>query len=310
MEDSSMPSIDPEVLAIRESVKRNTQWASDQIPWPEGMKESSHTAISYDGTEIEVRHLVPKVVLGQQPASRPNRAVVFAFGGGFVGGSVDIFRGFLAIFSELSETQLFAPAWRIAPENSWSDGVEDVYATVQWLQKNAESFNVDPARILVAGQSAGATLAAGVTHLARDRLLAPPLAAQVLRYAALDDTSVLEPGSSREKYLSWTAKQSEIAWTARMGGVSRTQRNIDNTPPYAAPSRALHMESLPPAHIGVGDYDIFRDENQTYSDRLRAAGVEVEFFLYPESPHGFDGMPGSVQGRIMWDNEAAFVKKF
>ncbi|KAH7304431.1 Alpha/Beta hydrolase protein [Stachybotrys elegans] len=310
MEDSSARSIDPEVLAIRESVNRNTQWASDQIPWPAGMQETTHTATSLDGTKIEVRHLVPKVVSDQPPTACPNRAVVYVFGGGFVGGSVDIFRGFLGAFSELGETQLFAPAWRIAPENSWSDGVEDVYATVQWLQKNAKTFNVDPARILVAGQSAGATLAAGVTHLARDRLLSPPIAAQVLRYASLNDTSVLEPNSTREQFLSWTANQTEIVWMARMGGLNKTQRNIINTPPYAAPSRALLMKSLPPAHIGVGDYDIFRDENKLYADRLQAAGVAVEYFNYPESPHGFDGVPGSVQGRIMWDNEAAFVKKF
>jgi acetyl esterase/lipase len=43
---------------------------------------------------------------------------------------------------------------------------------------------------------------------------------------------------------------------------------------------------------------------------LRESGVEVEYFEYPQSSHGFDGIPGSVQARLMWDREAAFVKKF
>ena len=330
MEIKSSRSIDSRVLAIRESVNRNTKWASDQIPWPQGMHESSHTTTSIDGTQLEVRRFVPKAVLGQPLDAGASRAVIYVFGGGFVGGSVDIFRGFLAVFGELSGTQVFAPAWRIAPENTWLDGVEDVFATLKWLQKNADDFNIDPARIVIAGQSAGATVAAGVTQLAQDQLHTPPIAAQVLRYPSLSDTTVLEPNSTRKEFLTWTEEQGEIVWTARMGGLSKgtlkeslitreepcancgvvAQRNDINTPPFAAPARAKVLESLPPAHIAVGDYDLFRDENKLYAERLRAAGVEVEFFNYPESPHGFDGIPGNTQGKVMWDREAAFVKKF
>ncbi|KEY75325.1 hypothetical protein S7711_08494 [Stachybotrys chartarum IBT 7711] len=118
-----------------------------------------------------------------------------------VGGRVDVFRDFIAAFVNLSDT--------------WYD------------------FNLKG--IIIAGQSAGATLAAGVTHLAHDRLLRPPIDAQ-------------------------TEDQNEIAWTARMGGIN----GMTNTPPYVEPARAKVLKHLPPAHSGVGDYDLLRNESRLH----------------------------------------------
>jgi acetyl esterase/lipase len=302
--------IEPHLLEFRERINRNSSAANAAVPWPVEMQLSEHEATSLDGSVFEVKRFVPRVVHSQSKGAQPTRAVVFAFGGGFVAGSVDVFRNFIAVFAERSETQVFAPQWRTAPEHPYPAGVEDVYATIKWLQANSKQFNVDPARILIAGISAGATLAAGVTLLARDRGLEPPIAAQVLRYPTLNDQTELEPDSTREKMLWWNATQNETAWTAYMGGLAKHARNDATTPCYAAPARAKDFARLPPAHLGVGDYDLFRDEIDLYAQKLRAAGGRADYFNYPESPHGFDGVPGSVQGSIMWDREAAFIREF
>ncbi len=54
------------------------------------------------------------------------------------------------------------------------------------------------------------------------------------------------------------------------------------------------MSGLPPAYIPVGDLDLFLDENVTYAQRLLAAGVPTELYVYPGAFHGFNGfMPGA-----------------
>lgn len=223
MTESSSTKYDPEALRIRGFVNHSTTAASDLIQWPTGMEEHQLWTESLDGTQLEVRRFIPKVVVDQPGDASQNRAVVFAFGGAFVGGSVDIFRGFISIFGELSGTQVFAPQWRTAPEHPYPAGVEDVYATVQFIQKNASRFNIDPARIVIAGLSAGGTLAAAVSILARDRNLQPAIAAQVLRYPALDDAAVLKPHPARKEPGWWTQRDNDTIWKAYMGGIDRSK---------------------------------------------------------------------------------------
>ncbi|MEU7745846.1 alpha/beta hydrolase [Nonomuraea sp. NPDC049158] len=58
--------------------------------------------------------------------------------------------------------------------------------------------------------------------------------------------------------------------------------------PYAVPARRADLGGLPPTWIGVGDIDLFHDEDRDYADRLRAAGVTTTFDVVPGAPHGFE----------------------
>ncbi|VUC28147.1 unnamed protein product, partial [Clonostachys rosea] len=127
----------PDPLEVRERVNEIIKAVGDGLPWPEGMQEEKHTATSLDDSTLEIRRFVPKALLGRTPDSPPERAVIFAFGGGMTAGSVEVFRGFIATIAQQSATQVFAPQWRIAPENPYPAGVEDVYSSMVWLQANA-----------------------------------------------------------------------------------------------------------------------------------------------------------------------------
>ncbi|KAH7319779.1 alpha/beta hydrolase fold-domain-containing protein [Stachybotrys elegans] len=271
------------------------------------MRESTHHApsSSISGHEIEVRRFLPQAIAEEPSGAPASRAVVFLFGGGFVGGSIESSRGFIASLAQRSATQVFAVQWRLAPENPYPAGVEDAYDAIRWLQQSAGEFNVDAARIVVAGVSAGGAVAAGTVLLARDRGLSPPIAGALLRYPTLDDQASPQANPYWALYVSWSVHQNQMVWKAYMG-----ERNDDNTPCYAAPARAKDLKGLPPTHIGVGEFDILLGECEAYANRMREAGVDVEFVTYPESPHGFDGVPDSAHGEAMRDGEAAFVKRF
>ncbi|KAH8198344.1 hypothetical protein TruAng_007499 [Truncatella angustata] len=194
------------------------------IPYPQGMKESTHTITSLDGSSIAVRRLLP-VSAGTQPGAQ--RAAVWAFGGGFFSGSVDVCVRVAAELAEMSQTQIFAVDYRLAPENPFPKAVEDMYATIVWLQANASSFNVDPSRIVVVGQSAGGGLAAGTALMARDKGLEPPLAGQILKYPMLDDRTTIDESSPLWKHLSWTVEFNDMAWNAYLGGKERSNVDVE-----------------------------------------------------------------------------------
>ena len=62
----------------------------------------------------------------------------------------------------------------------------------------------------------------------------------------------------------------------------------DDIPGAAAPARVERVDGLPPAWIGVGSLDVFRDEDIEYASRLLAAGIPTELHVYPGACHGFE----------------------
>jgi acetyl esterase/lipase len=277
--------------------------AFNSLPQPEGLVISAHTATSQDGATIEIRRYVPRSA-GSIPG--PQRAAVFVFGGGMISGNLDLFSPYVGILAQQSNTQIFAVGYRIAPEHPFPKGVEDTYSAIQWLQANAGEFNVDPARIVIAGPSAGGGIAAGTALMARDKGLNPPLAGQVLRYPMLDDRTTLEADSPLGKHVSWTTASNDMGWKAYLGGKDRHERNDENVSPYAAPARAKDLSGLPATYIDTGGLDLFRDEDIAYAARLAAANIYVEFHLYPGVTHGFEIAAPNI--RVVKEANANFAR--
>lgn len=227
------PAKPPEtdLYAIRDSTTKWTKWASDALPFPAGMTTSVSTTKSADGSKLNITHFVPLAVKQNRDAS-PNRAIIYAFGGGLIAGSVAISFNVIASFAERSGTQVFAPDYRLAPEHPYPAALDDVYACITWLQAHAGEFNVDPARIVTLGQSAGGGIAAAAALRARDEGLTPPIAAQVLRYPMLDDRTQMDPHNFRFPLLTWSSSSNSIAWKAYLGGKISEGEGV--------PGKALH----------------------------------------------------------------------
>jgi acetyl esterase/lipase len=245
------------------------------IPAADDVEVTSYT-IAVDGGEIEVRGYAKS---GEQPGS----AVVYLHGGGMILGSLDLYDAIIKAYVADTGVPLFAPEYRLAPEYPDPAPVEDCYAALVWLAGKAAEFGIDPGRIAVAGDSAGGGLAAGVALLARDRS-GPKLAKQILIYPMLDDRTTT-PDEQIAPFAVWTYDDNVTGWGALLGD----KAGGDDVSIYAAPARAESLADLPPTFIDVGDLDVFRDEDIVYARRLSAAGVPVEFHLYPGCPHGFEG---------------------
>lgn len=223
-----------------------------------------------------------------EPSSTPRPGYVQIHGGGFVLGDLDTFEQAPVDIAAALGAVVVAPDYRLAPEHPFPAGLEDCYATLEWLAANAEELGVDTARIGVGGESAGGGLAAAVALLARDRN-GPALRFQLLDIPELDDR--LDTPSMIEFVDTplWNRPAAELSWKYYLSGTPETLGLQ-----YAAPSRVEDLTGLPPAFVSTCEFDPLRDEGLIYAQRLVAAGVRIELHLYPGTFHGSSLVRGAA----------------
>lgn len=174
--------------------------------------------------------------------------------------------------------------YRLAPEASGTVLVEDCYAGLEWVAAHAQELGIDPARIVVAGASAGGGLAAGIVLMARDRG-GPAIAAQVLICPMLDHRN--DTLSSRQ-YAGdpgvWTREKNAFGWQAVLGEAG------GEVPRYVSPALEQDLSGLPTTYIDAGTAEVFRDEDVDYASRIWAAGGQAELHVWAGGFHGFDAM--------------------
>jgi acetyl esterase/lipase len=121
------------------------------------------------------------------------------------------------------------------------------------------------------------------------------------------DDRMATPSSSLDTVV-WTPAANVIGWRAYLG----QDPGPTDLPPYAAAARVTDLSGLPPAWIGVGALDLFRDENIEYASRLLEAGVPTDLHVYAGAPHGFESIcPGTAIARQCADDiDAALTRAF
>jgi len=214
----------------------------------------------------------------------PLGAVYWIHGGGMIIG--DNRAGVLEALDWAQELQLVVVSveYRLAPETPHPGPVEDCYAGLVWTAGHAAELGIDPARLVVAGASAGGGLSAGVALMARDRG-GPALAGQLLIYPMLDDRNDSPSAVQMGDTGTWGRTANTTGWTALLGEA----RGGPDVSPYAAPARAEDLSGLPPTFVDVASAENFRDEDVAYATRLWQAGGRAELHVWPGGFHGFDG---------------------
>jgi acetyl esterase len=220
----------------------------------------------------------------------PFPLMVFFHGSGFVLCSLDTHDGMCRNLAAGVGCVVVSVDYRLAPEHKFPAGPDDCLAATRWAALNAATFDADPLRVVVAGDSAGANMAAVTALRVRDEG-GPALSGQMLLYPVTDYHTPGTP-SYEQNADGYGLSRDTMKWF--WAHYLRDATDADH--PYASPLRAEDLGGLPPAYVLSAEYDPLRDEAERYGERLRAAGVPVEITRRAGMNHGFMFWVGLVGG--------------
>ncbi|MFA5078172.1 MAG: alpha/beta hydrolase [Dehalococcoidia bacterium] len=239
----------------------------------------------YSTFDVNVREGLPVRIY--RPCDRDELPLVlYIHGGGWVVGSIATHDNVCRKLANLAGAIVVSVGYRLAPENKFPAGLEDVYAALEWIHQKAGSFGGYRARLAVAGDSAGANLAAAVCLVTRDRG-GPPVRFQALAYPAVDASNL-----DRESY------------HLNGKGYYLTKKVIEqviplyiNKPddifnPYVSPLLAKDVRGLPPGLVITAQFDPLMSEGEAYAARLSDAGIPCKLHRYSGMIHGFLSFTG------------------
>ncbi|PWK68238.1 alpha/beta hydrolase [Aminobacter sp. AP02] len=225
------------------------------------------------------------VVLDPAPQATGKAAILHIHGGGLVVGKPEVAIAELQQLAADLGAIIVSVDYRLAPEHPFPAGLDDAYAALEWMHRSAGELGIDPTRIALLGESAGAGLAAAVALRARDRGELP-IRFQALRYPMLDDRTALQAPPAHVGTFIWNWQSNSFGWASVLG----RKPVMDAAPEGAVPARANSLHGLPATWIGVGTLDLFARESMIFAGRLVEAGVPVELSVVPGAYHGFDTM--------------------
>ncbi|NRP70399.1 Carboxylesterase NlhH [Ensifer psoraleae] len=263
--------------AVNASIEQQRQWydalcAEFDAPSPAGLTRQDERLAG----RIPVRRYRPAEVATES-------RIFYIHGGGFVVGSLDSHDAICAELAHGARAELVSVDYRLAPEHVWPAAFDDCYDVLRSLLAGGRP-------LVVAGDSAGGNLAAGVVLKARAEGLSG-IVGQVLIYPALGGDLV--SGSYVEMAEAPGLATADVAYYREV-----LKAPADN--PFAYPLKASDLSALPPAYITAANFDPLRDDARNYAARLAQTGVGVTYREEPQMIHAWlrarHMSPGAEEG--------------
>jgi acetyl esterase/lipase len=258
----------------------DTVSATLQAAVPSGVNVREET-IPGPGGAIPVRVYAPRNADGKRPIT------IFFHFGGYVIGSRNICDGFCGLMSDRADSVVVNVEYRLAPEHPFPAPVEDALAVYQWLIEHGDDVGGDAKRIAVAGDSAGAQLAAIIAQEAKRENFQAPLC-QLLIYPWL------VPHSGMPSYEDYGEAYPLNAAIMDWFGNHYFSDDDQKEHAWAAPLNESDLSGLAEAIVVTAGYDPLRDEGEAYAKRLEEAGVTTFFRCYEHLTHSFTMFGGVV----------------
>lgn len=264
---------------------------------PPDIERTEDTTINAIDEPIAVRIYYP-----ERNAQSSVPLIVYFHGGGWSFGSIETHDNVCRILCAGATCIVASIDYHLAPEHKFPVAVRDAIAASLWAQENAADLGADPQKIVLAGDSAGANLAAVAALAAREND-APRIHCQLLIYPATD-LSMAYP-SHRIFGDGYRLTRSLMIWSAT--NYLRDGRDIMDS--RASPLFAEDHSGLPPAIIITAGFDPLRDEGAAYAKKLREAGVEVQYRCFENLIHGFINLTGVVNSSALALDEIVLMLK-
>ena len=207
------------------------------------------------------------------PNADAERVILYLHGGGYSMGSIKTHRELVSRLSRAAGARALAIDYRLAPENPFPAAVEDATAAYRWLLSNG----VNPARTVIAGDSAGGGLTVATLVALRDA--GDPLPAAAVCLSPWVDMEGIGESMTTKADLDPMVSREELLEGAKM-----YLGDADPRTPLAAPLYA-DLSGLPPLLIHVGTAETLLDDSTRLADRAKAAGVDVTLDVWDDMIH-------------------------
>ena len=235
-------------------------------PWREGgpiMARTSEHRASADGREVRVQIY--------QPDGATGGALVYLHGGGWTLFSLDTHDRLMREYAGRSGLAVVGVDYSLSPEVRFPVAVEETVAAVTWLRRKGPALGIDPARLVLGGDSAGANLALASALALRDAGATPAIRGLLLNYGAYDlavsDAAARRfgaPGAMR------TATEKAAFWAHDLRGPA------DGDDPLACPLRAELARTCRRCFLAAAECDVLAEQSAALAGRLTAAGVAAD----------------------------------
>ena len=285
-----MTQLDPQAQSLLEAMKASGQPPLFTLPVPDARRARRRQLVVHP-PRVQIANVEDDLVPGPlggiplrwyRPSPEAGLPVALYFhGGGWAVDDLDTHDHLCRRLASRSQAVVVSVAYRRGPEHPYPAAVEDAYAATQWVAAAGRERGADPARLAVAGDSAGGNLATVATLLCRDRR-GPAVRFQALAYPVTDYWQAGR--ASYDQYAEgYTLSRDFMKWTFQQ----YLPDSFDRADPYLFPLRAADLSGLPAALIVTAEFDPHRDEGRACAERLRAAGVAVEHLHLDDQMHGF-----------------------
>lgn len=207
--------------------------------------------------------------------------LIYVHGGAFSYKASAYHKKLACIYAVKANCRVFFPDYHLLPEYPCPAAYTDILMLYKYIMENAEGIGVNEERMGVAGDSAGAALAALVcNHYEQENLKRPCL--QMLVYPVTDITMQTDSMKKFSDTPLWNAKNNKRMWSYYCG--KRTAEVSRD----ASPLQSRLPERIPDTYIETAEYDCLHDEGILYGERLRKAGAKVTINETRGTIHGYD----------------------
>jgi acetyl esterase len=249
--------------------------------------------MEFAGPPPALEHIEDRTLPGPDGALRirlysPSKAdtlpgLIYFHGGGLVAGSLETHDCIGRALCKSGAVRVVSVDYRLAPEHRFPAAIEDAKAAVRYISGHAADFGIDPKRLGICGDSAGATLAAATCQSAI-QAGGPRLILQLLLCPILDYSRIT--ASKRELSSGYLVDQATLDHDLKY----YLPAGIAPSNPLVSPLLAADLSGMPRTVIHTAEFDPLRDEGLNYFERLTQAGNEVSYTCHPGMIHLFYGL--------------------
>lgn len=242
---------------------------------PNGVERKKVRLQGYNGLAFQTEIFAPSNANGVLPC------LIYVHGGAFSYKAAAYHKKLTCLYALGANCKVFFPDYHLTPKYPYPAAYQDVISLYTYITKQAKALGIDREKIGMAGDSAGACIAASVcNHSEKTGLRTPCL--QMLVYP-VTDIEMKTP--SMQKYYDtplWNSKNNKRMWQYYCGDLCSKKA-------YAAsPMQNILPQTIPPTYIETAEYDCLHDEGLLYGNKLRQAGAQVEINETDGTVHGYD----------------------